>query len=349
MTTTPQPVFDGHNDVLLHLWRAGDAEGQAFFDGRPGGHLDLARCRAGGFAGGLFAVYVPGRRSRGDTLRPDPDAALPDPVEPGDARRDMLEIAATLMRMTRARGDALRLCRSVGEIEAARAAGAIAAVMHLEGCEGIGPDLAELEVLHAAGLRSLGPVWSRSNIFGTGVPFRFPADPDIGPGLTGAGRRLLRRCEELGILVDLSHINAAGFRDVAALSSRPLVASHSNLHAIAPSARNLVDWQLDAIRESGGLVGVNFAVGFLRPDGRADPDTPLSVMVDHIARLVDRLGEGGVALGSDFDGAVIPRAIGDAAGLPALLDALRAAGFGEALVARIAWGNWIGLLRRVIG
>ena len=201
-------------------------------------------------------------------------------------------------------------------------------------------------MLHAAGLRSIGPVWSRPNIFGTGVPFRFPGDPDEGPGLTEAGKALVRACNRLGILVDLSHLNAAGFRDVAALSDKPLVATHSNAHALSAASRNLTDRQLDAIAESGGVVGLNYAVGFLRDDGRRVSDTALTVMIRHLDHLLARLGEGGVALGSDFDGALIPREIGDVAGLPALVGAMRQAGYGDALVERICWGNWMDVLRR---
>jgi membrane dipeptidase len=268
------------------------------------------------------------------------------PVDATDARRVTLEMAAILLRMSRERPDAIRVCRSVAEIAAAEAAGAVAAVLHLEGAEAIGPDLGELEVLHAAGLRSLGPVWSRPNVFGVGVPFRFPGDPDEGPGLTEAGKALVRACNELGVLVDLSHLNAAGFRDVAALSDRPLVATHSNAHALSAASRNLTDWQLDAIAATGGVVGLNYAVGFLRDDGRRRSDTALTVMIRHLDHLLERLGEGGVALGSDFDGALIPREIGDAAGLPALVGAMRQAGYGDALVERICWGNWIDVLRR---
>src|SRR5439155_485239 len=84
------------------------------------------------------------------------------------------------------------------------------------------------------------------------------------------------------------------------------VARLSNAHALCPASRNLTDKQLAAIRETGGLVGVNYAVSFLRKDGRRDADTPLDTVVDHIAYLIERLGEDGVGLGSDFDGAMIP-------------------------------------------
>jgi membrane dipeptidase len=332
-----QPLFDGHNDLLSHLWADGDGSGRGFFAGREGA-VDLAKCQAGGLAGGFFAIWVPGGGGR--AMRP---------IAPDAARATTFGMAATLRRMAATEPAALRLCTSAAGIAAARAAGAVAAVMHLEGAEAIGEGLDELEILHAAGLRSLGPVWSRPNRFGHGVPFAHPASPDTGPGLTEAGRRLVAACHAMRILVDLSHLNEAGFWDVAAIAGAPLVATHSNAHAISPSARNLTDRQLAAIAESGGLVGLNLAVQFLRPDGRRIRDTGLALAVRHLEHLLERLGEGGVALGTDLDGAMVPAAVGTAAGLPALVAAMRAAGFGEDLVDRICWRNWQALIARVIG
>ena len=330
-------VFDGHNDVALRLWRAGDLTGASLLAEGTAGHIDLPRARRGGLAGGMFAIFVPDPKSGASALAEIADGSVMnlDPIPAIDtdaARRITFEQAGLLLRLARQRPGEFRLCRTVGEIEAASAAGAMAAVMHLEGAEGIGAELAELEVLHAAGLRSLGPVWSRPNVFGHGVPFRFPGDPDEGPGLTEAGKALVRRCNALAIMVDLSHLNARGVEDVAAISDAPLVATHSCVHAIAPAARNLTDRQLDTIRASSGLVGLNYAVGFLRPDGRRTPDTPLDTLIRHLDHLVERLGESGVALGSDFDGALVPNDIGDASGLPTLIEAMRAAGYGEALI-----------------
>ena len=184
------------------------------------------------------------------------------------------------------RDGALRIARSVTDLDAAREddASPPVAVLHLEGVEAIDPALEALELWYAAGLRSLGPVWSRANAFASGVPFRFPSSPDTGPGLTDAGRALVLRCAELGILLDLSHINEAGFSDVAGLDAGPLVASHSGVHALCPTSRNLTDAQLDAIAASGGLVGIVFAVTFLRPDFANDPDTPLALIVEHALR-----------------------------------------------------------------
>ena len=347
-----QPVFDGHNDTLLRLWRSGDLEGRGFLDG-SGGHIDWPRARAGGLMGGFFAVFVPSARAEGLVSEAADGEVVDEPplpaVAPDEARRATLEIAGILFSLARNRPDAIRICRSVADIEAAEADGAIAAVFHIEGAEAIGPDLGALEVLHAAGLRSLGPVWSRSNVFGHGVPFRFPAGPDIGDGLTEAGRNLVRACNRLRILVDLSHLNAAGFWEVAKLSDAPLVATHSNAHALSASSRNLTDDQLRAIRDSGGVVGLNYAVGFLREDGRKRADTPLAQMVAHLDHLLGILGEGGVALGSDFDGALVPEGVGDCAGLPNLVAAMRERGYGETLVQRICRDNWLDVLRRTWG
>jgi membrane dipeptidase len=124
----------------------------------------------------------------------------------------------------------------------------------------------------------------------------------------------------------------------------PLVASHSGAHAISPASRNLTDRQLDAIGESGGLVGIVYATAFIRADMADDPDTPLAAIAAHARYVADRIGVAHVGLGSDFDGATMPTELGDASGLPRVLDALRAAGFSEPELEAIAWDNW----RRVL-
>ena len=351
--SAPVPVFDGHNDFLLRLHRD-PSRREAIWMGEEGsGHLDLPRMRAGGLMGGFFAIYVPspGGRHDPDALMTRPPYRLepPEPVALAAAEPVALDMARHLLWMERAPGDALRVCRTVDEIEACRRDGAIAAVMHMEGAEAIGPDLDALHLWHALGLRSLGPVWSRPNAFGHGVPFAYPASPDDGPGLTGAGRDLVRACDALRVAIDLSHLNEAGFWDVARLSRAPLVATHSNAHAICPSSRNLTDRQLAAIRDTGGMVGLNFATAFLRPDGRRDPDTGWDVVARQLDHLVAHLGEEGVGFGSDFDGATIPSPLGDVSALPALLGALSAHGYDEALLRRLAHENWLALLRRVWG
>ena len=345
------PFFDGHNDTLLKLLEAGVTDPERLFiEGMPAAQIDGPRARSGGMVGGFFAIFPPPLKgSIGSVVASsaNPSSSLPPELPLADAQAVTLAMASILLRLERS--GALSICRSAAEIRQAIAAEKLAAVLHIEGAEAIDTDLRALDVLHAAGLRSIGLVWSRANAFGTGVPFRYPADPDIGPGLTDAGKALVRACSGMGVMIDLSHLNAAGFRDVAAISDKPLVATHSNVHAITAHARNLVDWQLAAIAESKGVVGLNFATGFLRPDGQMRADTPIEVMVRHVDSLVEALGEDGVALGSDFDGAMIPAEIGDVTGVQKLLTALLDKGYGQTLVRKIARDNWLSLIERTIG
>jgi membrane dipeptidase len=349
------PVFDGHNDFLLRLIKDPDRRDAIWTKGDGTGHLDLPRMRAGGFAGGMFAIYIPSPADDpagaldADMDAPPYDLPLPALIDHTNAQPIALAMAGHLLGMVRATPDDMSLCLTAADIDTAMAAGRIAAVMHMEGAEAIGPDLDALHLFHAMGLRSLGPVWSRPTVFGHGVPFRFPGSPDTGPGLTDAGRRLIRECNRLRIMVDLSHLNAQGVDDVAAITDAPLVATHSNAHAITSSTRNLTDRQLDMIRDSGGMVGLNFATVFLRPDGRQAPDIGWDPVLRHLDYLIGRLGEDHVGFGSDFDGATVPDGIGDVAGLPRLVDVLRSHGYGDALLAKLAHQNWLRTLRQTWG
>ena len=335
-------VFDGHNDALT---REGHPD---LTRRRPDGHLDLPRMREGGIRGAIFAVFTPSPDEVWDPIeRPDGTLEVPyaAPIDELVAAADATAAAGRLLALER--GGHVRLARGVADLDDAAAdpGSPPAVVLHLEGAEAIDPGLEALEMWYAAGLRSLGPVWSRANAFASGVPFIWPSSPDTGPGLTDAGRALVRRCAELGIQVDLSHLNEAGFWDVARLEAGPLVASHSGVHALCAASRNLTDAQLDAIGESGGLVGIVFGSKFLRADFLEEPDTPMQLIVDHARYVADRIGVDHVALGSDFDGTEIGDEIAGADRLPALLDAFGVSGFDAAEVEKVAWGNW----RRVLG
>lgn len=335
-------VFDGHNDALTRDDHALLAEG------RPGGHLDLPRMRAGGVRGAIFAVFTESDGGARDVRVPRDDGVLEFELAPpvGHTVAAAAASAAAGRLLALERAGRVGVARSGGDLDRALLDdGPPAAVLHLEGAEAIDPGLEALDLWYAAGLRSIGPVWSRPNAFAHGVPFISPSSPDTGPGLTDAGRALVTRCAELGIMIDVSHLNEAGFWDLAKIDAGPIVASHSAVHALCPTSRNLVDSQLDAIGGSGGLVGIVFAAPFLRPDFADDADTPLSLIVEHARYVADRIGVAHVALGSDYDGATIPAPLGDVAGTPKLLDALAGAGFTDAEMRAIAWDNW----RRVLG
>ena len=179
------------------------------------------------------------------------------------------------------------------------------------------------------------------------MPFSFPGSPDQGTGLTDAGKALVTACDQMNMLLDVSHLNEAGFWDIARLSQQPLLASHSNAHALCPSPRNLTDRQLDAVAESGGLVGVCFATAYLRSDGRKDPATDIEIVIRQLAYLVNRMGEDHVGLGSDFDGAVLPDDLADCSQLPVLIKALLTHGFGSQLVRKLCWDNWYRQIERL--
>ncbi len=351
----PAPVFDGHNDILLRLQLAPRAREAIWLTGEGKGHLDLPRMKQGGFAAGFFAIYIPSAAAPGapdyDQMMDNPPYAieLPAMVPLGVAQPVALSEVGHLLWMERASNGAFRIVRSVADIHAAQAAGAIAGIMHMEGAEAIDDSLDALHSFYAMGLRSLGPVWSRPTIFGHGVPFQFPGTPNTGPGMTDAGKRLIRECNSLRIMVDLSHLNEAGFNDVAALSDAPLVATHSNAHAVTPSTRNLTDRQLAVIAERGGMVGLNFATVFLRPDGKRSPAMGWDPVLRHLDHLIEHLGEDHVGFGSDFDGAMVPDGITDVAGLPNLLAAMAAHGYDDALIAKLRWSNWINVLQRTWG
>lgn len=344
--------FDGHNDFLLRLMFTPEAREETWLGHTGKGHLDLQRMKQAGFAGGLFAIFVPpisgGPPPDFSALMANPPYDLPMPPEMThtQAQPMAMTMAGLLHWMERTAPQDFKVCRSASEIQTAISNDIIAGVMHMEGAEAIGPDLDALYLFHDMGLRSLGPVWSRPTIFGHGVPMKFPGTPDIGQGLTEKGKDLIRLCNELGILIDLSHMNEAGFNDVASISNAPLVATHSNAFALCESPRNLTDRQLAQIRETGGMVGFNYATFYLREDGTAAANMDWDPLLRHMDYLISHLGEDHVGLGSDFDGCIVPELIGDVTGVPRLLEALEKHGYGETLIKKLARDNWLACLAR---
>jgi membrane dipeptidase len=358
------PVFDGHNDTLLDL----PISGRTFFEQSEFGHLDLPRARAGGLGGGFFACFIrdPGVAEEvlatatddddGATAPPsgmarrysDPDL-LPPPMTLEYAQREAMRMVASLFRIEAEAQGAVRVIRTARELRHCLEDGTFAMELHFEGAEAIDPELDALEVYYQAGLRSLGITWSRPNIFAHGVPFQFPASPDTGPGLTDLGKELVRACNRLGIMIDLSHLNEAGFWDVAAISDAPLVATHSNAHGICASTRNLTDKQLDAIRDSEGMVGLNYNCGFLHPEGDNDSALDLGIMIDHLDYLIAKLGDDKVGLGSDFDGATMPNDLRDVSLQQNLLSAMRDRGYDDSTIRKVAYGNWLRVLEKTWG
>ena len=344
------PIFDGHNDTILRLYMAKAGKNYSFFRDNEGMHIDLPKAKAGGLGGGFFAMYVPNREPMGDLPGAKGGSSgyalpLPKPLNRTYAANFTAGMVACLLRVEAESHGQTKIVRSADELSTALDNGVLAMILHFEGAEAIDRNLDALHIYYAAGLRSIGPVWSRPTIFAHGVPFQFPGNPDTGPGLTDAGKALVRECNSLGILIDLSHLNEKGFWDVESTSDAPLVATHSGAHALCTTPRNLTDKQLDAIKASGGVAGVNFHTGFLREDGRSKEETPLTEIVRHVDYMVKRMGIDHVALGSDFDGATMPTDLVNAAGLPKLMAALQDVGYNGDDLAKIANGHWQRVLR----
>lgn len=289
---------------------------------------------------GLFALFVPPQEY---IARMTPQYANQrwDPI---DILWQQLAILKQLIAHSAGR---LRLCLSAADIERCREDKVLAMVAHIEGAGGFDGEGRDLQAFYAAGVRSIGPFWNIANRFGSGVNGSFPGSPDTGPGLTSAGIDLIKQVNALKMQMDVSHMNEKAFWDTAHHATSPLVATHSNAHALCPQPRNLTDQQLRAIRDSGGVVGVNFGNAFLRADGKRDSDTPLTTIVRHIDYLINIMGEDHVALGSDFDGITLPDELGDVAGLPRLINTLRASGYDQLVLDKLLWRNWLRVLKNV--
>jgi membrane dipeptidase len=347
------PIFDGHNDTLLDLYAPDEGEERSFLERSDKGHLDLPRAREGGFVGGIFAIFTPPpeasperERHYGLTVTNDGyELSERSPVDHEYSETFTGEVIDSLYSLEERANGKMAIVRSYSDLERNLRDDVLSVVLGFEGAASIREDLGNLEAYYERGLRSLTIVWSRPNAFGHGVPFRFPHSPDIGPGLTEAGKRLVQRCNEMGILIDLAHMNERGFWDVAELSDAPLVVSHAGVHAICQSTRNLTDRQLDAVGESNGLVGVIFAPSMTREDGDREADISIAGLVRHIDYVAGRIGVDHVALGSDFDGATMPSQLADVSQLPQLIQELREAGYDDDSLEKIAYRNWFRVLR----
>jgi membrane dipeptidase len=358
------PVFDGHMDTVLSL----ASTGRSFFERSAQGHVDLPRAREGGLGGGFCAIYLsdpqPDTFDQADSgtamdvaqatnipgfERYTDERTFPEPMSLEYAQNKALTLMGKLIRLEEASDGQCKIVRTGADVQACMDNGTFAMLLHFEGAEPLDFDGDALEVFYRAGVRSVGLTHSRRNRFATGVPFKFPASPDTGSGLTDRGKDLIRHLNRKKIMIDLSHITEKGFWDVAAMTDAPLVATHSSAWDLSASPRNLTLKQLAAVRESRGMIGLNFHVGFLRKDGSFNTDVPLSVLVDHIDRLVDQAGIDCVGLGSDFDGAIMPDDLKDAAALPALMAEISKRGYGDEEMRKLAHANWVRVLTETWG
>jgi len=314
-------IFDGHCDTLLEV-----LDGKRKLSERSSeGHIDLPRLREGGVTAQVFAVFIEDR------------------YLPAGAAKQTLRMLDTLYRELEANAGSFILATKAADIEQAKSAGKVAAVIGIEGAESLEGDLALLRVFYHLGLRLVTIAWSRRNQAADGVH-----ESRTGGGLSSFGVDLVKECNRLGILVDISHLSAAGVRDVLQISPQPVIASHSNAYALCPHVRNLNDEQLTALAEKGGVVGVTFVPSFLTEERN---EASLDKLLDHIDHIVRVAGIDHVGLGSDFDGFGPPPPTGldDVTRLPGITAGLVARGYSAEQVRKILGGNFLRVFRQVVG
>jgi membrane dipeptidase len=276
-----------------------------------GGHVDVPRLVEGGFGAQFFGLVPPLFTSSGFA------AVVDEQIDALD--RTVLQDPSRLVKV-----------RTAADIRAARARGAMGALLGIEGAHALEGDVGKLDHFARRGVRYLGLSHFRAN------QASFPAygfGRRDSEGLTPFGQEVVRRCEALGILVDLAHINRKGFMETCAMAEKPPIVSHTGVVGVFEHWRNIDDEQLRAVADKGGVVGVIFCPKFLGGDG-------LAPVVEHLRHIVSVCGEDTPALGSDWDGFIVPtNALCDAAHLPLLTDALLEGGFEEETIGKILHRN----------
>ena len=324
------PYFDAHCDTVYRCLETGETSALDYGENREeqcryyaasahlrrnGGHFDLERSRQFSRCAQFFALFHDAEEAPADGLwaqcRRMHDFCL----------REMADNA-----------DIVRHCRTGREVDETVAEGKTAALLSIEGADLIDCDVYKVETVAQWGVRLLNPVWNRANVLsGTNAE-----EPER--GLSAAGRDFIHVLEEHAIYPDVSHLSDAGFWDLVHIARRPIVASHSNARAVCPHRRNLTDDQFRAIRDLGGVAGLNLYLDFV---GQPTMDALLA----HVEHFLALDGEKTLCLGGDLDGCeALAAGMTGMQDVPKLYETLKARGYGDALLEDIFWNN----LRRLI-
>lgn len=258
--------------------------------------LDILRFRRLGERSVFETRYLPGLRAAGVNALIC-SIFIEDHYLPEMGLRHALTQIAALREDADDSPGLLEICTDTGQAGEAIARGKIALFLSLEGVEPVGNDLLLLRSFYDLGVRLLGLTWSRRNYAADGCEFKWSDAAGHPGGLTRFGRRLVEKAQELGMVIDVSHINDPGFEDVAAMSAKPFIASHSNCRALCDSARNLKDSQIKAIAASGGVIGMNCYSPFVSEEQSGRTAETLLSHIEYIGRLV---GFEHVGLGLDL-------------------------------------------------
>ena len=299
------PYFDGHCDTIYECMGKGRSLRE------NSGHVDLMRGQRYGRRAQFFALF--------DNVRELPE---------GTAWTKLCQMHDWFCAQAAENADVMALCRTGAEVDAAAAQHKTAALLSIEGADLLDCDMAHLETAASWGVRLLNPVWNNANALCGSCA----QEPER--GLSARGVEFVARMEELGIHTDVSHISDAGFWDVLRRAKRPVVASHSNARAICPHRRNLTDDMFHAIRDTGGVVGINLYADFVGGDS-------VEQLIAHIERFLSLDGEKTVALGGDLDGCeALAAGFSDVQDVAKLYQALEERGYPQTLLEDIFWNNW---------
>ncbi|WP_256757712.1 dipeptidase [Cohnella sp. WQ 127256] len=261
-------IFDAHCDVLSKLL---DNPKLDFANEKEGLDVTLERMLESGIGVQNFAVYLPERRS-------------------GEFKYVLESIDLFHERILKE--PQLRFIRTKNDLRLASNEGRIGALLSLEGVDSLNGNLAYLRILYHLGVRSIGLTWNHANWAADGV-----LEPR-NSGFTARGKDLIKECNRLGMIMDVSHLSEKGFWELIEDSHKPVIASHSNASTISPRLRNLTDAQIGSIIHTGGVIGITFVPPFVSMDEPVEMDKIL-LHIDHICSLG---GKRHIGLGSDFDG-----------------------------------------------
>ena len=311
MVSIKPPVIDGHIDTALKILE----DNRKFSERSKIGHCDLPRMKEANVQAALFAI------------------------ESGYTMESLIKTMDIWFKLVSNPDNGLIQIKTVSDFEKVKNSENVGAVLHFEGLSGMDDELKLLRLGYHLGLRTMGLTWSNVNNFATGV--RVTTKRQRRTGLTDLGRGLVKEAQDLGITIDVSHLNDQSFWDLYEITEKPIIATHSNARYICDHTRNLTDDQIKAINEKHGTIGINFCMKFLDPEhpGEMYTNLGLDVIKKHIDHIVNLSDINTVALGSDYDGTSVPNIVGDCTKLPDLWNYLLENGYSEQDINKISHQN----------
>ncbi|NLX61977.1 MAG: membrane dipeptidase [Tissierellia bacterium] len=292
--------------------------------------VDFERLKKGNALAQFFAIYLPSEATY-ERLK----------KEPMDDDEYILKSVKILKEAIEENPDLIAMAYNAEDIKRNKAEGKMSAILTIEDGRSIEGKLEKIKQYYDLGVRLITLTWNHENSLG----YPNSKDPEImKKGLKAFGIEAIEYMNDLGIIVDVSHLSDGGFYDVARVSKRPFIASHSNARAISPHQRNLTDEMIKIISDKGGVVGLNFCPPFLNQDAKGQ-DSTIELMVKHLNHIRNVGGEDVIALGSDLDGIGGNLEIDSCDKIPLLFKALEKAGWSSRLIEKLAYENAL----RVIG